>query len=407
MTYSQNTIIRTLIFLSVFITGLLISLVFFSNQVSAQFFPAEIYEATNTLSPDQNSVSIFVRGYGACLDSIDPDNSCARSEYVDIGVNLDIQRIVNNAHGGDQWEGNLYYPEETTQWRFPGFPTPEQVDPVGFNSIINTSAWPSGTYRFCATVGGSITALWPQDAYASQSLCATPFTIIRPVFTELVCGITQSVYGGEPANYIISAGGNPSLPVSVTMSSNPSGPVLNNSPLILNSGNSYTGVATVDTSVLDAGNYTLTFSGTDGTNTFECDSLLEVIDPDRGDVYLLFDGSEGPTTPTPPDGESGTLSWDTEGTVDYCTPSMAQGDSSDWTGLGTLGLSGSAVVSKLVGGETYEFQIDCVTLGGMPVGPKTVVVEVGMGAQIPTATLLCLGHEGKSPSGGPCEVSYG
>jgi len=403
MTISNNIIARLLILSTVLFLGFLLSIIFYSNQASAQFYPAEIREVNSTLSGDQNSLTIYVRGYGACLDSLDPDNFCARSEYVDISVNLDVQRIVNNAHAGDQWEGLLNYPEETTNWWFPGFPTPEQINPAGFSGVVNTSSWPSGTYRFCATVGGSTTALWPIDAYGTDSRCHSPFTIVRPQYTGLVCSIAQSVIIGQSASYIISAEGDPVSSVSVTMASNPAGPVMNNSPLILNSGNSYTGVAEVNTSSLSTGVYDLTFTGTDGVNTFNCVSELTVID--SGTVTLFFDGSTGPTTPTPPDGDSGTLSWNTTGPIDFCTPSMAQGDVNDWSGQADLPGSGSSVVTKLAPGETYIFQIDCVTLGGSPVDPATVQVEVGI-PQIPTANLLCLGSDSKTPSTGPCEVGY-
>jgi hypothetical protein len=191
--------------------------------------------------------------------------------------------------------------------------------------------------------------------------------------------------------------------VTVTMQSNPAGPVMSNSPLILNSGNSYTGIATVPTNGLGVGYYVLTFNGTDGTTNLQCQANLTVLD--RGYVDLKFDGSDGPTTPTPPDGSSGVLSWQTRGNINYCTPSMAQGDVPSWTDLGTLPPNGNATVTKLQNGQTYIFRIECVTMGGTPTPPDTVEVQVGA-VQMPTATLQCLGVEGKAPSAGPCEVPY-
>lgn len=140
----------------------------------------------------------------------------------------------------------------------------------------------------------------------------------------LNCGVDQIVTQGEVATYMISATGNPGGSVSVTMSSNPAGPTMTNSPLVLSSA-AYTGIANVATAGVAIGNYTLTFTGAVGGSTMQCPSNLTIV-PDWGTVELFFDGSPGPTTPTPPEGDSGELTWTTQGSIDFCTPSMVQGD---------------------------------------------------------------------------------
>ncbi len=379
-------------------------------KAQATFYPAQIYYASSTLSADQNSLSVFTEGYGACLDTIDPENFCARTEYVDIAVNLDIQRIVNNAHNGDQWEGLLNYPEQTTRWGVPwGInPTPEQVSPAGFTGSIDTSSWPNGMYRFCATVGGSVTALWPIDAYGSQSKCAPAFSITRNQSYNFVCGIVStSVTRGATAQFPLSAtiSSGYNSQVSVTMSASPSGPQMNPSPVLLNTGNSYMGVANVSTSELEQGTYNLTFSATDGSSTQQCFSNLVILDP-QGSIDLQFNGSNGPTTPTPSTGSTGTLTWTPIGDVASCVPSMVQGVVSDWTGTSPRPPSGTQNVTGLEEGTTYIFRIDCVTSAGTSVQPDQVEVRVGL-SQPPTATLLCEGINTKTPTPGPCDVIYG
>ncbi|HMQ02168.1 MAG TPA: hypothetical protein PKD79_03845, partial [Candidatus Doudnabacteria bacterium] len=233
-----------------------------------------------------------------------------------------------------------------------------------------------------------------------------------PIFNFMCDTVSQSVARGQTANFLLS--GNPSgtysSQLSVTMASNPAGPVMNPTPVLLNPGNGYLGVASVPTGAsTPAGTYTLTFTATDGVSSQECESELVIL-PITGSATLLFDNSPGPTTPTPPNGTTGVLSWTTANAAS-CSGSMAQGvdttTPSPWTGPKAAANSGAQTfnVNNLQPNTTYIFRIDCVTSFGDPIEPDTVTVNVGA-AQTPTATLQCQGAESKDPHAGPCEVAY-
>ncbi len=403
-------------FLSIFIVGggLVVVNQFTDNVIptaQANFYPAEIYNTSSTLSADQNTLNIRTDGYGACLNTIDPNNFCAGTEYVDISVNFDIQRIVNNVYAGDQWSGYAYYPEQTTRWSFPGLPgmSPEQVSPAGFTGVIDTSSWPTGLYRFCATVEGSVTALWPNDAYERQSLCSPAFTITRNESFSFICGIVSTtVPRGSVVQFPLSASvtSGYNSEVSVSMSATPTGPLMSPSPVLLNASNSYQNIGLVNTANLNPDSYLLTFMATDGSTTQQCISNLIVTDT-TGSIDLRFNDSNGPTTPTPPNGSTGRLTWVPSGDVASCIPSMVQGVSSDWTGTSPRPSSGTQNITGLEQGTTYIFKIDCVTSSGSPIDPDQVEVTVGIAPEPPTATLLCEGINTKTPIPGPCDVIYG
>lgn len=215
------------------------------------------------------------------------------------------------------------------------------------------------------------------------------------------CGVGQTVPVGGSANYIISAGGSPSAPISVTMSSNPSGPVMTNSPLLLNSGNGYTGVANVSAASASAGVYVLTFTGNDGSHSVQCQANLTVTGPASA-IDLKFNGSDGPTTTTPT--STDTLSWTPTGDVASCTASMQQGSYSAWSGA--IPANGSQQVTGLQANTTYVFRIDCVTSAGVAVGPDTVQVTVGA-PSAPAVDLLCANGGSSTYQDGPCSVSLG
>ena len=247
------------------------------------------------------------------------------------------------------------------------------------------------------------------DPDLGQSSITISVAVGDAPYFELLCGTDRTVNQGQTANYAITATPNNgySSQISVTMGSDPVGPVMNPTPIQLNPANNYQNVASVPTIGLDLGNYVLTFTASDGTNSLQCQSLLTVLGVPSGSIDLQFNGSNGPTTPTPPTGSTGTLTWVPSGDVASCIPSMVQGVSSDWTGTSPRPSNGTQNITGLEQGTTYIFKIDCVTSAGSPVGPDQVEVIVGVSPEPPTATLLCEGINTKTPTPGPCDVIYG
>lgn len=398
MSILNNAILKWLAVSILMSIGLFASLILITKQAHAQWYPPEIWDVSATLSPDQNTVTFDADGYGGCLDTIDPDNSCATTEYIDLTVDFDVQRIVNNAHGGDQWTGYIYYGAQTTRWFYPGFAPPDQESPVGLNGTIDASSWPSGTYRLCATVQGSVTALWPLDAYGTESLCTGTFTITR---AQLSCGTNQIVIIGSTASFQLNMV-NASTEYSVTMSANPTGPLMSNSPFLLNSGNSYTGIAQVPTTGLTGGQtYQLTFTATAGAITVQCNVNLTV-QSSLPVVDLLFDGSDGPVILTG-NTTSGTISW-VNTDVANCTASVIPSPntlSPAWSGPITPVASGSLVISGLAYGTAYTFTLSCTGPGGSDYDS----VQVSSVAQTSTVDLYC--REGKSTHLTACNGTLG
>jgi hypothetical protein len=221
----------------------------------------------------------------------------------------------------------------------------------------------------------------------------------------LSCGVTQTVPAGTNANYAVSASNFPvgfSSNVDVTMSSNPAGPVLLTSPVVLGPSNSYAATAVVPTVSLAIGTYNLTFSASGGGQTaIPCNAQLVVEPPVEGWVDIDFNGHDGPTTPTPANGSTGTLTWNTNEAVS-CTAILAQGPGPARGITPTWGKSQpianiaegeqSLVIPWLAQGTTYEFQLDCLTTYGATV-TDSVIVNVGVSiiGQSATVDLQCEG----------------
>jgi uncharacterized repeat protein (TIGR01451 family) len=230
---------------------------------------------------------------------------------------------------------------------------------------------------------------------------------------SLTCGVNQTVDQGSNANYDLAAivPGGYSTAINVTMASTPLGATMTTSPVVLASSNlplPYRGIAVVPTSSLTPNTYILTFSGTDGTGTNTCQSQLLVravlATPD-----IKFNSSDGPTTPNPAGGSTGTLTWNTANAAS-CTGSMQTGADTTpgWVGAKTEGNvdEQSFNVTGLQSNTKYVFKIQCVNSFGQSGPEDTVEVNVGS-AQNPTTDLKCQSGSQGIPSNGPCTIANG
>lgn len=235
-----------------------------------------------------------------------------------------------------------------------------------------------------------------------QGAFATPFNINITVGTNytLSCDATHSVTSGTTAQYVVSAVGSPSGLVTVTMSSNPSGPIMTNSPMGLGGKAGYSGNALVSTTGVPAGTYILTFTGTDQTpTTVTCQSQLLVTD-NTPLVDLKFNNSDNPVVLQ--DQTSGTASWTTTNAASCTATADPALGSSDWTG--SVGpSSGSKSVSGFAYGSSYTLSLDCVNNSGVH---AIDYVYVSAQATNPTATLRC-DQGGGNYTTGPCAVQSG
>ncbi len=226
----------------------------------------------------------------------------------------------------------------------------------------------------------------------------------------LTCGADVIVPVGTEAQYAIAATGTPSAPLSVTMSSAPTGPTMinnppvQNNPLVLNSGNSFTGTAYVATTGLTAGSYTLTFTGDNGSS---CQSNLNVIAPDPL-VDIDFNNLDGPVV-LGVGVTSGTLSWTSEN-VASCIASTNPGANSinpQWNDSTIISLpDGSLAVSNITPGILYTFTLSCTNSSGGSVSDSVQVSTTAVVPPVPTANIQCQGSV-RGITEGPCGIGYG
>lgn len=230
------------------------------------------------------------------------------------------------------------------------------------------------------------------------------------------CGANQSVQQGSTANYLLNAYPDPGMtsPVNVTLSSNPTGPSLTTSPVVLNTGNNYQGTAQINTTSLSPNTYHLTFSATNGGTPQSCYADLTV-EPLSIVSHIQFDDSAAPVNFS--DGPvsmgntqtSGTLRWETENATS-CTASMVTPPSpsySAWSGSKSTANSGwvTEAVSGLSLNSTYQFKLTCQNQFGTTAED---IVEVTIGPpNEPTVDLECEGTGNTTPNDGPCNVTYG
>jgi hypothetical protein len=253
------------------------------------------------------------------------------------------------------------------------------------------------------TAGNEINTGSYQGAFTSafniNITIGTPYT--------LSCDVTHTVQSGTTQPYVVSAVGTPSGTVTVTMSSNPSGPVMTNSPMGLPGGKSgYSGTAQVSTSGVAAGTYVLTFTGVDQTpTTVTCQSQLIVTDP-TPTVDLKFTPTRGRPSDGPvvmQDKTSGSAGWTaTNATSCTATYDPANNSLTTWSGSVAAG-GGSQAISGFLYGTAYTLSIDCQNSLGTHV---TDNVYVSAQATNPSASLLCDTGSG-TYTAGPCTVVAG
>jgi hypothetical protein len=154
------------------------------------------------------------------------------------------------------------------------------------------------------------------------------------------------------------------------MTSNPSGPSMINSPLLLNNQNNYFGTANVATVGLTPGiNYQLTFTGQDGVNEPQtCLSNLMVTAQLFPPVTnIQFNNDDGPVI-LAPGVSTGTISWADPLHADMCTASTTsipsgQNVTPPWTGT-VSNTGGSLSVSGIQPNVAYTFRLICTGPGG-------------------------------------------
>lgn len=215
---------------------------------------------------------------------------------------------------------------------------------------------------------------------------------------DMSCGANQTVTVGTIAYYTITAVG-ASSDVSVTMSSNPGGPTLIGSPLILTS-KDYTAIAEIDTTPLAPQIYILTFTGDDGVNPpVQCSVNLTVqsIEPT---VDIQFNGSDGPVVLSG-NQTSGTITWSVSNATS-CTASTSPSSNTitpPWTGS-VSSVSGSQAVSGIAYNTAYTFTLTCTGPGGS----ANDSVDVSSVPQNPAGDLYC--KQGAASYRQSCSVSY-
>lgn len=227
----------------------------------------------------------------------------------------------------------------------------------------------------------------------------------------LSCTANVTTVVGQVASYAINATGNPTGPISVTLTSG-SPPTMTNSPLILNSTNSYSGVATLSTTGMTPGVYPLTFTGNDGSVSTNCPAQLTLSAPILVETSTNLAIYQWPTAPltvnggseaTVTVGQSVTLTWTPSATLDgtYCTAGGS------WSGnrASTPG-SYNFTTGALSTPGTYTYNISCkgALLSDSPLSSVTVYV-----LQLqPFANITCEGLQNSCtiPSGSTATIDW-
>ncbi len=321
---------------------------------------------------------------------------------------------LNNQDG--PWEWISYEQVDPSYYFFTGHqqgstPNPWPPSGPGINDTSITTpafAGPLAIYSAERKNGGRFgwcRSAHPGDMYSSSIVIVVHGEDAVPV---LNCAVNQVVTQGQTANFSLSAenmedGYNNNI--DVTMSSDPTGPTMVTSPVVLGPNNNplpYHNIARVQTTSLAPDTYNLTFNADDGVNTIQpCHASLTV-EPALH-VDLLFNGQQGPTQPNPSTGSTGQLSWEVRGAT-RCVGAMEQGVDTTpasaggpWTGprdytQTTPSSLHNFDVSGMQSGD-YTFRISCYDSSGEE-DIDTVRVNVGQ-VNSPTLRLWCSG-EGNS-----------
>ncbi len=229
---------------------------------------------------------------------------------------------------------------------------------------------------------------------------------------DFSCGVDQIVNAGTNAYYPLHAYNMATAwqyqPIEVDVTSSPSGVDIPNLPLTYQ--NSHMWTAEIDTSSLTPNQqYTLTFSAQNpapgSLPPVLCYANLTV-SADVPTIDLKFNGSDGPTTPNPSNGDTGLLSWTTQNATE-CEADMVQGEYEPWNGAMPAAneKEETLTVKGLKIDNTYEFRLTCRSASGEQ-ADDTVVVSVGEPKQ-PTGEFYCEGDLGGGQGQDTCSVSNG
>jgi uncharacterized repeat protein (TIGR01451 family) len=227
----------------------------------------------------------------------------------------------------------------------------------------------------------------------------------------LNCTASGTVIAGQNASYAINATGN-NRPgsISVTMASNPAGPAMTNSPLVLDPGNSYAGVATVSTSGLTPGRYALTFSASGASVTCPAEVVVnggtQVEVTSNLAIYMAPDVNfavNGSTSATIAANTPVTLTWTTvsTNTGNFCFPSGSA--AGNWTSSNRPSTPGSVhsfTTTNLPSGN-YTFSIYCEGYAGVITQQRSVTVTASDPPSAPTNV-----NAANAPTCGQIQVTW-
>jgi uncharacterized repeat protein (TIGR01451 family) len=290
----------------------------------------------------------------------DPDEICQFFDYDYIGISYDP--VITSIFNGDN---ATFAPIRFTAPSAPGIYTLkfQMVDLENLNTY--SGGWEGGLFPEVANI---------------------VLQVGNP--SGLNCTATLTRAQGEQAQISVAAFGSslpPSLSVTMTSSGTPPVPGMTNSPMILNSANSYTGLANVATTGVSPGPYTLTFTASDGAATnYTCNTLLTITGNTSVSNTAELAVYQPPTvdltinnqsTASIPVGQTATIRWTPTATYSglYC---WAFGENS-WTGdkSSTPGSTYSQSVGPFSEG-TYYFSIVCYGSLGAATSVETVVLDV-------------------------------
>lgn len=329
-----------------------------------------------TLSTDQNTLTTSATGKRPCY------SPCTRDSYFDVTINGEVQKVTDAGTTITQWSGNIYYPQITSlsSWFWPArtqdtgaVSTPNPVTP------LNISSWANGNYRFCATVSGSTTAVYP-DVSTTYSKCTAVFTINNRDFA-LTCSImalsltTITTQGSVSLSTSANTGFNNAVVFSNSIS-----PSTGTLPTISYTNNGQvpnattTALITITSSTTPA-TYTITFTGTGGGVSKSCNVQLNLTPSVSisATKTALYNGTASVT-------------W----TSTFATACSVTSSPVGYNWTGTAGTQSATGIKA-----DTTFTASCTGPGGS--ASASDLTQVG-----PTGDLKC-----NSTSDGPCNVDYG
>lgn len=308
-------------------------------------YPPQIYSVNpptgNYTNPGFIPVHITGEGGYECFGN---PNGGVGNDMVDVGVSY----TIFDSNGNSMYDGVWSAPRCQVVICVPR--------PIDVNDNVNANTWPVGTYTLTAIADG---------AGGTSEEFTVSFTITRTPDFSLSCSpATQTITAGSSASFNLdtTAINGFNSPVSFTHAfSNPSGTL----PSITYSNNgavpSATTVALITTTgSTTPGTYTITFTGTGGSQSHAC----------PGEVTLIVNSNTPPTdwiscnatagSCNIRSGDSAVIDWGSA-YASSCTVTPY-----NWTGL-----SGSQTVTNITSAVTYT--VSCTGPGGGPVNASVNV----------------------------------